>query len=60
MTPSDRGTPPPLAQHPQSLHELALGLSLARGGPGRTLNVYLLGSVVVDSGVRWSHRRLAR
>ena len=60
MTPSDRGTPPPLVQHPQSLHELAPGLALARGGPGRTLNVYLLGTVVVDSGVRWSRRRLAR
>jgi hydroxyacylglutathione hydrolase len=42
------------------LHELAPGLHLARGGPGRTLNVYLLGDVVVDSGVRWSRRRLAR
>jgi hydroxyacylglutathione hydrolase len=30
------------------------------GGPGRTLNVYLLGDVVVDAGVRWSRRRLAR
>lgn len=44
--------------HPRPLHELAPGLSLARGGPGRTLNVYLLGTVVVDSGVRWSRRRL--
>ena len=60
MTPSDRGIPPRLVQRPQSLHEMAPGLSLARGGPGRTLNVYLLGSVVVDSGVRWSRRRLAR
>lgn len=60
MTPSDRGIPPRLVQQPQSLHELAPGLSLTRGGPGRTLNVYLLGSVVVDSGVRWSRRRLAR
>jgi hydroxyacylglutathione hydrolase len=42
------------------LHELTRGLRLARGGPGRTLNVYLLGDVVVDSGVRWSRRRLAR
>jgi hydroxyacylglutathione hydrolase len=42
------------------LHELAPGLALARGGPGRTLNVYLLGDVVVDSGVRWSRLRLAR
>jgi glyoxylase-like metal-dependent hydrolase (beta-lactamase superfamily II) len=32
---------------------------LAHGGPGRTLNVYLLGDIVVDSGVRWSRRRLA-
>jgi hydroxyacylglutathione hydrolase len=45
---------------PQPLHELAPGLSLACGGPGRTLNVYLLGTVVIDSGVRWSRRRLAR
>jgi hydroxyacylglutathione hydrolase len=48
------------AQRPLPLHELAPGLALARGGPGRTLNVYLLGDVVVDSGVRWSRRRLAR
>jgi hydroxyacylglutathione hydrolase len=47
-------------QDPPPLHELAPGLALARGGPGRTLNVYLLGDVVVDSGVRWSRRRLAR
>jgi hydroxyacylglutathione hydrolase len=47
-------------QDPQPLHELAPGLALARGGPGRSLNVYLLGDVVVDSGVRWSRRRLAR
>jgi hydroxyacylglutathione hydrolase len=48
------------AQRPLPLHELAAGLALARGGPGRTLNVYLLGDVVVDAGVRWSRRRLAR
>jgi hydroxyacylglutathione hydrolase len=60
VTPADRGIPPSLVQHPQSLHELAPRLALARGGPGRTLNVYLLGTVVVDSGVRWSYRRLAR
>jgi hydroxyacylglutathione hydrolase len=48
------------AQRPLPLHELAPGLALARGGPGRSLNVYLLGGVVVDSGVRWSRRRLAR
>jgi hydroxyacylglutathione hydrolase len=48
------------AQRPVPLHELAPGLALARGGPGRTLNVYLLGDVVVDAGVRWSRRRLAR
>jgi hydroxyacylglutathione hydrolase len=48
------------AQRPMPLHELAPGLTLARGGPGRSLNVYLLGDVVVDSGVRWSRRRLAR
>jgi hydroxyacylglutathione hydrolase len=48
------------AQGPQPLRELAPGLSLARGGPGRTLNIYLLGTIVVDSGVRWSQRRLAR
>jgi hydroxyacylglutathione hydrolase len=47
-------------QRPLPLHELAPGLALARGGPGRTLNVYLLGDVLVDSGVRWSRRRLAR
>jgi hypothetical protein len=35
---------------PLPVHELAPGLALARGGPGRTLNVYLLGGVVVDSG----------
>jgi len=45
---------------PESLYELAPGLSLARGGPGFTLNVYLLGDVVVDSGVRWSRHRLRR
>jgi Metallo-beta-lactamase superfamily len=50
----------PRREHPQPLHQLAPGLALARGGPGRNLNVYLLGSVVVDSGVRWSRRRLAR
>jgi hydroxyacylglutathione hydrolase len=60
VTPSGRGTPPPTADHPRSLHELAPCLALARGGPGRTLNIYLLGTVVVDSGVRWSRRRLAR
>jgi hydroxyacylglutathione hydrolase len=48
------------AQRPLPLHELARGLALAHGGPGRTLNVYLLGDVIVDSGVRWSRRRLAR
>jgi hydroxyacylglutathione hydrolase len=48
------------AQRPLPLHELAPSLALARGGPGRTLNVYLLGDVVVDAGVRWSRRRLAR
>jgi hypothetical protein len=47
-------------QDPPPLHEPAPGLRLAHGGPGRTLNVYLLGDVVVDSGVRWSRRRLAR
>jgi hydroxyacylglutathione hydrolase len=47
-------------QDPRPLHQLAPGLALARGGPGRTLNVYLLGDVVVDAGVRWSRRRLAR
>jgi hydroxyacylglutathione hydrolase len=48
------------AQRPLPLHELVPGLRLARGGPGRSLNVYLLGDVVVDAGVRWSRRRLAR
>jgi hypothetical protein len=33
---------------------------LARGGPGRTLNVYLFGTVVLDSGVCWSRPLLAR
>jgi hydroxyacylglutathione hydrolase len=47
-------------QRPLPLHELAPGLALGRGGPGRTLNIYLLGDVVVDSGMRWSRRRLAR
>jgi len=47
-------------QDPPPLHQLAPGLALARGGPGRSLNVYLLGDVVVDAGVRWSRRRLAR
>jgi hydroxyacylglutathione hydrolase len=47
-------------QDPPPLHELAPGLRLARGGPGRSLNVYLLGDVVVDAGVRWSRHRLAR
>jgi hydroxyacylglutathione hydrolase len=60
MSPLVEGAPPPAAQHPQPLYELAPGLSLARGGPGRTLNVYLLGTVVLDSGVRWSRRRLQR
>ena len=60
MTPPDPSTPPPLVQHPPSLHELAPRLALARGGPGRTLNTYLLGSVVLDSGVRWSRRRRDR
>src|SRR6266540_7137469 len=50
----------PRREHSRSLHQLAPGLALARGGPGRTLNVYLLGTVVVDAGVRWSRRRLAR
>jgi hydroxyacylglutathione hydrolase len=45
---------------PEPLHEVAPGLALARGGPGRSLNVYLLGDVVVDAGLRWSRRRLAR
>jgi hydroxyacylglutathione hydrolase len=48
------------APHPQPLYALAPGLQLARGGPGRSLNIYLLGDVVLDSGVRWSRRRLAR
>jgi hydroxyacylglutathione hydrolase len=48
------------AQRPLPLHELAPGFALARGGPGRSLNVYLLGDVVVDAGVRWSRRCLAR
>ena len=47
-------------QDPPPLHELAPGLRLARGGLGRSLNVYLLGDVVLDAGVRWSRRCLAR
>jgi hydroxyacylglutathione hydrolase len=49
-----------LTRRPSPLHELAPGLALARGGPGRSLNVYLLDTVVVDAGLRWSRRRLAR
>jgi hydroxyacylglutathione hydrolase len=60
VTPAGRNTPPPTANQPPSLHELAPGLVVARGGPGRILNVYLLGTVVLDSGVRWSRRRLGR
>jgi hydroxyacylglutathione hydrolase len=60
VTRSRRGGPLPFVQHPRAPHELAPGLSLARGGPGRTLNIYLLGDVVLDAGVRWSRRRLAR
>jgi hydroxyacylglutathione hydrolase len=48
------------AQRPLPLHELAPGLVLARGGPGRTLNIYLLGDVVLDAGLRWSRHHLAR
>jgi hydroxyacylglutathione hydrolase len=48
------------AEYRRSLHELAPGVSVARGGPGRTLNIYLFGTVVLDSGVCWSRRRLAR
>jgi hydroxyacylglutathione hydrolase len=43
-----------------TVHELAPGVAIARGGPGRSLNVYLLGTIVVDSGVRWSRHRLER
>ncbi len=59
MTSPFRGTPS-AAPHPQPLHELAPGLGLARGGPGRILNVYLLGDIVIDSGLWWSRRRLKR
>jgi Metallo-beta-lactamase superfamily len=45
---------------PVPLPELAPDLYLARGGPGRTLNVYLFGTVVLDSGVCWSRPLLAR
>jgi hypothetical protein len=34
------------AQRSLPLHRLAPGLTLARGGPGRSLNVYLLGDVI--------------
>jgi glyoxylase-like metal-dependent hydrolase (beta-lactamase superfamily II) len=40
------------------LPTLASEVVLARGGPGRLLNVYLLGNVVIDSGLRWSRRLL--
>lgn len=53
-------SPSPAVLHRSPLHELAPDVRVARGGPGRSLNVYLLGTVVVDSGVRWSRRRLAR
>jgi hydroxyacylglutathione hydrolase len=45
---------------PVPLHELAPDLYLARAGLGRTLNVYLFGTVVLDSGVCWSRPLLAR
>jgi hypothetical protein len=34
------------AQRSLPLHRLAPGLTLARGGPGRSLNVYLLGDLI--------------
>lgn len=49
-----------MSRSPRSgpLPTLAADLVVARGGPGRVLNVYLLGDVVVDSGLRWSRRLL--
>jgi glyoxylase-like metal-dependent hydrolase (beta-lactamase superfamily II) len=44
----------------QRIHELAPGLTVARGAAGRSLNIYPLGSVVIDSGVRWRRRWLER
>lgn len=43
---------------PSAMRTLADDLLLARAGPGSILNVYLLGDVVLDSGLRWSRRRL--
>ncbi|MGH9249636.1 MAG: MBL fold metallo-hydrolase [Acidimicrobiales bacterium] len=60
MNPPRAGTPRLAGDRPEPLHELAPGLQLARAGPGRSLNVYLLGTVLVDSGIRWSRRRLVR
>jgi glyoxylase-like metal-dependent hydrolase (beta-lactamase superfamily II) len=37
---------------------MAPEVGLTRGAPGRLLNIYLLGDVVVDSGWRWSRSRL--
>ena len=41
------------------MSELAPGLRILRAGPSRTLNAYLLGDVLLDSGLRWSGRLLA-
>jgi hydroxyacylglutathione hydrolase len=60
VNPPRAGTRRLAGDRPEPLHELAAGLQLARGGAGRSLNIYLLGTVVVDSGIRWSRRRLAR
>ncbi len=60
VNPPRAGTPRLAGDRPEPLHELAPGLQLARAGPGRSLNVYLLGTVLVDSGIRWSRRRLVR
>ena len=40
------------AQRPMPLHELAPGRPHPRRGPAGSLNIYLLGDVVADSGVR--------
>jgi hypothetical protein len=47
-------------QDPRPLHELAPGLHLARGGPGRTLNVYMLGTSPSATGARDTCSRCER
>ncbi|HWN33373.1 MAG TPA: MBL fold metallo-hydrolase [Pseudonocardia sp.] len=45
---------------PRSREELADQLFLLPAGPGRLLNSYLLADTVLDSGLRWSGRLIAR